>query len=104
MKSVQKVQTKSELIALLKLNEVQIKQFGVSKLDLFGSFVRDEAKEDSDIDLYVDFFSEKKNYNNFIDLIYFIEDATGRDVTVVTPQSLSPFIGPHILKSAENVI
>jgi uncharacterized protein len=98
------IKSKADLINFLILNESDIIKYGVRQLGLFGSFVRDEANDKSDIDLYVDFIPEKKTFRNFMDLIFYIQDATGREVTVVTPQSLSPYLGPHILKTVENVI
>ena len=98
------IKAKDELIHYLLTNKQTIENFGVRKLGLFGSFVRNEVREDSDIDLFVDFIPEKKTFTNFMGLIFYIEDGTGREVTVVTPQSLSPYIGPHILRTVENVI
>ena len=104
MNSIQKINGKQELINLILLNKDSIKNFGVTKLGLFGSFVRDEAKPDSDIDLLVEMPPERKSLKNFLGLIYYLEEITGREVTVVTPQGLSPYIGPHILNELENVI
>jgi len=75
--------------------------FGVREIGLFGSYVRNEAKEDSDIDLLVDIQKDKKTFNNFISLNYYLEELFGKKVELVTTQSLSPFIGPHILKTVE---
>jgi predicted nucleotidyltransferase len=98
------VNTKNELIALLHLEREKIRSFGVKELDLFGSFVKGKnINSDSDIDLLVEFEEGKKNFDNFIDLNYFLEDITGRKVELVTRSSLSPFIGPHIIKEMENV-
>jgi predicted nucleotidyltransferase len=38
-----------------------------------------------------------------MDLSFFLENLLGRKVELVTPQSLSKYIGPHILKEVENV-
>ncbi len=104
MKSSTVVSSKKELVNLLLANQTSIKDFGVQKLGLFGSFVRNEVEESSDVDLLVELPKERKTMKNFLGLIYFLEEITGRRVEVLTPQSLSPFIGPHILKSVENVI
>lgn len=104
MNSVQKVNNKQELINLILLNKEAIKNFGVTKLGLFGSFVRNEAKAESDVDLLVEMPAKRKSLKNFFGLIYYLEEITGREVTVVTPQGLSPYLGHHILNSVENVI
>ena len=38
-----------------------------------------------------------------MDLSFFLEDILGRKVEIVTPESLSKFIGPHILKEVQHV-
>lgn len=96
--------TKKELINTLLSEKEKIRSFGVKELDLFGSFVKENnIGLDSDIDLLVEFEEGKKNFDNFIDLNYFLEDITGRKVELVTRSSLSPYIGPHIIKEMENV-
>jgi uncharacterized protein len=97
------VQRKSELIKLILDHQDQIKQFGVYKLGVFGSFVRDTANEKSDIDFYIEFYPEKKNFDNFIDLAFYLQDLLGRKVELVTQQSLSKHIGSQILKEIEYV-
>lgn len=78
-----------------------VNDFGVREIGLFGSYVHNEAKEDSDIDLLVDIQKDKKTFNNFLSLNYYLEKLFGKKVELVTTQSLSPFIGPHILKTVE---
>ncbi len=97
------IQTKNELIQLIKSNAETIKSFGVEKLGLFGSFRHDKATEKSDVDFLVDFYPEKKTYNNLFYLYEFLENKTGRKVEVLTRQGLSKYIGPHILKDLEYV-
>jgi uncharacterized protein len=98
------ISSKQELVSLILSHRKEIQEFGVQKLGLFGSFVRNEANEASDIDLLVEMPAERKTLRNFMGLIYYLEDLTGREVQVLTPQGLSPYIGPHILKEVENVI
>jgi hypothetical protein len=58
---------------------------------------------DRNVDLLVEFEPQQKSYDNIMDLSFFLEDLLGRRVEVVTAQSLSKYIGPHILNQAENV-
>ena len=97
------VQNKEILLSLLKANSQKIRSCGVSKLSIFGSFTTGRLNADSDVDLLVEFDPAKKSYDNFMELSFFLEDLLGRKVELVTPQSLSKHIGPHILKQAENV-
>ena len=84
-------------------NKLAIKSFGVKSLGLFGSFVKNTYTNTSDVDILVEFVPEKKSFDNFMDLAFFLEDLFGRKVELVTTQSLSKFIGPYILKEVQNV-
>lgn len=97
------VNDKTTLFRLLQSNAATIRSFGVSKLGLFGSFVRDEMTQSSDVDLLVDFESGKKTYRNFIDLAYFLESICGRKVELVTRSALSKYFGEKILNTTEYV-
>lgn len=97
------VQTKKELVQKIIDNREQISNYGVKIIGIFGSFVRDEVKENSDIDFLIEFHPEQKNFDNFMDLAFFLQNLLGRKVEIVTPQSLSKHIGPYILKEVEYV-
>jgi uncharacterized protein len=45
----------------------------------------------------------KKTFNNFLSLNHFPEDLFDKKVELATTQSMSPYIGPHILKTVEYV-
>jgi len=92
---------KEAILQALVANKRQLAAYGVNQIGLFGSYVRDQATESSDIDLLVDIQKDKKTFNNFLSLNYYLEDLFGRKVELVTSQSLSPYIGPHILKTVE---
>ncbi|HLR33226.1 MAG TPA: nucleotidyltransferase family protein [Fodinibius sp.] len=94
---------KETILQTLASHQKELSDFGVEQIGLFGSFSRNEATEDSDIDLLVDIKKDKKTFKNFMGLAYFLEDLFGRRVELVTRQSLSPYIGPHILKTVEYV-
>jgi predicted nucleotidyltransferase len=98
-----KLHTKQELLAAITSNREVIKGYGVSNLGLFGSFSKGTFNESSDVDLLVEFIPEQKTFDNFMELSFFLEELLGRKVELVTPQSLSKFIAPHILNEVENV-
>lgn len=100
---VEKIHTKQELLDALFQHGAEIKSYGVNSLGIFGSFIKEAYTEESDIDFLVDFEPSKKSFDNFMDLSFFLEDLLGRKVELVTPQSLSKFIGPHILKEVQDV-
>lgn len=94
---------KATIFTSIQNKKSVLKNYGVKDIGLFGSFVRDEATERSDIDLIVEFETGKKTYNNFIGLAYFLEDLLGRRVELLTSQSLSPYLKTYILKEVEYV-
>ena len=97
------VQNKKELIERILASEKQIRSYGVKSLGIFGSFVRDEAKESSDVDFFIDFDIEYKTLKNFVGLAHYLKDLLGRKAEIVTPQSLNKYIGKHIIQEVEYV-
>lgn len=91
----------NRILQVLASNKQQLNSFGVKEIGLFGSFARSEQSENSDIDLLVDLQPEKKTFRNFMQLSYYLEELLGRKVELVTKQSLSPYIGPHILNTVQ---
>ncbi|MGH9835584.1 MAG: nucleotidyltransferase family protein, partial [Blastocatellia bacterium] len=61
----------------------------------------DEACAQSDVDILVEFEPEKKSFDNFMRLSFLLEDLFDRRVDLITTESLSPYIGPHILSEVE---
>ena len=97
------VQTKQDILSILQQNQDKIKTFGVKKLGLFGSFVRDEQNAESDIDLLVEFEVGHKTFDNFIQLSFLLEEILSRPVELVTVESLSPYLRPYITQEVEYV-
>lgn len=58
----------------------------------------------SDVDLLVDFAPGQKTFDHFMALIELLERTVGCKVDLVTTESLSPFLGPHILAEASDVL
>ncbi|MFO7860823.1 MAG: nucleotidyltransferase family protein [Desulfosalsimonas sp.] len=98
-----RVTTKEELIKRVLEQQGRLSFFGVRSIGLFGSFARGEQTDSSDIDILVEFHSEKHTFDNFMEVSFLLEEILGRKVEVVTPEGLSPHIGPHILKEVERV-
>lgn len=95
------IERKRDLFALLAKHQEQLKQFGVKRWGVFGSFARGQQSKLSDVDILVEFEQGKKSFDNFMHLAFFLEQQIGRRVELVTPESLSPHIGPHILREVE---
>jgi predicted nucleotidyltransferase len=97
------VSTKADVLEALQKNKTKLNTFGVRRFGLFGSFLFDQATAESDVDLLVEFEPDQKTFTNFSNLIFFLEELLGRRVEVVTLESLSPHIGPYILREVEHV-
>ena len=52
--------TKAEALARLRAHEAELRALGVERLSLFGSTARDDAGEQSDVDLAVSFARDAK--------------------------------------------
>ena len=97
------VSTKADVLEVLQENKTKLYEFGVRRISLFGSFLYDQATDESDVDLLVEFEPNKKTFTNFSNLVFFLEELLERRVEIVTLESLSPHIGPYILREAEHV-
>lgn len=85
------------IIQILQKHKLEIEQrYSVKKIGIFGSYLRDKQKETSDIDILVEFHNP--TFDNFMDLVFYLEDLFGKEVDLITPNSLSPYIKPFIEK------
>ena len=96
--------TKERVVERLAAARQEIQALGVRRIALFGSVVRGQARPDSDVDLLVEFDPAKKTLRSFMSLAFLVEELLQRRVEIVTTEALSPFIGPHILREAEDVL
>lgn len=94
--------TKEDIKRVLFANREILKKYKVESIALFGSYVRNEQKEDSDIDFLVD-FQEGATLFDFVELQDSLSDFLGKKVSIVSRRGLSKYIGPYILKEAETV-
>ncbi len=94
---------KMDIVKFLQLNRDVLIGFGVRQIGIFGSFARNSQKENSDIDLLVQFDEDKLNYSNYINLAYYLEDNLSTQIDLLTIDSLSPHIAPRILQEVEYV-
>ena len=95
---------RQEAITKLKRCAEAVKARGATALYLFGSAARDEAKTESDLDLFIDYDSNKKF--SLVDLVgikLLLEDALGVEVDVTTRDSLHPMLREDIELSAVRV-
>ncbi len=76
-------------------------KYGVKRLGFFGSLVRNERKETSDIDVLVEFEKDAKTFDNYMNLKFFLEDPLGRKVDLVIADALKPQIKERVLEEVK---
>lgn len=82
---------------VLKQHLPQLKlAYGVKAMGIFGSFVREEATESSDIDILVE-FEGAPTFRKYMDLKFFLEDFFERKVDLVIQADIKPQIREQIL-------
>ncbi|MED5610511.1 MULTISPECIES: nucleotidyltransferase family protein [Pseudomonas] len=77
-------------------------RFGVVRLALFGSTVRDAARPDSDVDILVAFDGPATS-ERYFGVQFYLEDLLGSSVDLVTEKALRPELRPFIEAEAVNV-
>ncbi|QCI29052.1 nucleotidyltransferase family protein [Caminibacter pacificus] len=96
---------KDEVLRYIKENKNRFeKEYGIKKIYLFGSVARGEDNENSDIDLMVEFDTDK-NITIF-ELMMFEEEMKnkfGRKVDVATKDMLKPIVYNYVQKDLLNV-
>ncbi len=96
--------TKDNILKKLKSKKLTLTKYGIRSVGLFGSYVRGEQSNESDIDLLIDFEPEKENFDNFMAVCDLFERIFKNEkIEVVTKNGLSPYIGPKILNEVQYV-
>ena len=90
------------LETLRALKATLAERFGVTSISLFGSVARDQAKDDSDIDILVEFESPP-SWRSYFGAQVFLEDILGRSVDLATLAEVRQEVRPYVEKDAINV-
>ena len=94
---------RTETLKLLKDHKLRLtREFGVTKLALFGSAARDAEDADSDIDILVAFDGPATS-KRYFGVQFYLEDLLGRPVDLVTEKALRPELRPSIERDAIHV-
>jgi len=76
-------------------------RFAVSTIGVFGSYVRGEQKEDSDLDVIVVFEPGHNDLFNYIRLKAYLEELSGLEVDLVIKNGIKPELRENILGEAQ---
>jgi len=91
--------TRQKIVELLQAKSPYLAaEFGVSKIGLFGSYLKGQPDETSDIDIIVEF--ERPIGFRFFELVDYLEDLLGRRVDVLTPAGIQNI---RIKRVAKNI-
>jgi uncharacterized protein len=71
--------TKEQILECIEKNRIQIKSYGVKNLFLFGSFAKETATNNSDIDFIVEFEKYRGTYKDYMSLLIFLQDILKKD-------------------------
>ena len=94
---------KSKALEILsRLKPELARQYGVTRLALFGSTVRDSAGPDSDIDIVVAFDGPATSVRYF-GVQFMLEDELGRPVDLVTEKAMRKELRQFIEQETINV-
>lgn len=90
--------TKEEILKKLRGSKQEIKaKYKVKEIGVFGSAIRGELSETSDIDILVE-FEEPIGFFKFLELEEYLATRLGKKVDLVSRKALKPRIGSYILK------
>jgi predicted nucleotidyltransferase len=95
--------TRADIIAALRNQAPDIRSLGATSLYLFGSAARGEARDDSDVDLFVDYDPERFSFVELIRLRERLSHILGRRADLTTREGLHPMLRPQIEVEAVKV-
>lgn len=78
-------------------------RYGIQTLALFGSILRDDFRDDSDVDLLVTFRPDSpvRSLLDLAEVVVALEDVLDRPVDLVEPHTLDPWIRDKVLASQQ---
>jgi uncharacterized protein len=101
---MKKVQTRDELLAVLKpCREGLTERFGVLDLAVFGSYAREKQKKRSDVDILVELDKSHKTFDNYMELKFFLSRIIGGKVDLVLKDSVREELKARIFREAVHV-
>ena len=95
--------TKNEVLHLLRAHKVTLaERFGVTGLALYGSFARDQATLESDVDVLVE-FDAPPDWRCYFGAQFYLEDLLGRPVDLATNGEVRHEIRPYVERDVIHV-
>jgi len=90
--------TKESIIKELESHKKQLKELGVKRVALFGSYAQGSFTEDSDIDFLVEFRKGRGLFKDYSNLTNFLEDMFQKKIDIVKPHLVRKELRSSILE------
>ena len=91
--------SKEQVIDFLKTHKQEFyEQYGVESIGLFGSILRNELRDDSDIDIAIEMDASRKSLHNFLSFKRQLETAFRRPVDLGIESTLRPAVKESIAR------
>lgn len=95
---------RNDVVATLRQAEPALRARGVAALYLFGSHARDQARPDSDVDVFIDKDKSRKfGFDEFMDVYFLLQERLGAGVDYGTREGLHPVLRTEIEREAIRV-
>ncbi len=91
--------TKEYILEFIKNHYNEIKEFGVEKIGLFGSYAKENNNESSDIDIIVKFGNVKSIFYSYFDLKNYLEDSFKTKIDLCREEDLKKEFHDEIKRS-----
>ena len=96
---IEKMLTSEKILQKIEENKEKMRKFGVKRIGLFGSYIKGEQKQKSDIDILVEFKKGMKTFDNYMELKFFLEDLFNCKVDLVITEALKPDLKSYVLEN-----
>ena len=94
---------RDQVLDLLRTHKPTLtERFGVTDIALYGSFARDQATDESDVDVLVAFDAPATS-KTYFGVQFYLEDLLGRAIDLATDKALRAEIRPYVERDAINV-
>ena len=103
MSDFKSYKTAKEIRSTLEVHREELRKgYSVKEIGIFGSYLKGEQKEASDLDILVE-FEKPIGLLNFVRLKNYLSDLFGVNVDLVMKKALKPGIGQRILSEVQYV-
>ena len=93
-----------DIIRITRQNEIKIRSFGVRRLGVFGSFVKGNNTENSDVDILVSFEDVPKIAKAYFGLKFYLEDLLNMEVDLCRDKDIRIELKDEIMKSIKYIL